>query len=224
MKKTILFLLLAILGTSGFGLTPIKDASTLYYNSDPSFDKFAIGFGIGFGFFNPEDVNDYLAYIYSSSNGYDMEFGTTDIFMNENLSFVASIRPIKYLRVNIVAEAGVGPKLISLDNGNTDFYNFGRYSGGVEAFFNLPFGSGRNCFMFGVGSLYHHLYFEDYIGNTVGIRVIPFGMSFKVGKFQPQILVGGDLLTKAIDKTYSDYNSNFELNYNQGFIHINFLF
>lgn len=225
MKKPILFTMFVIWGIMGYCIIPFNNERSLYLNnSDPNIDKFSIGFGLGFGFFDPEDVNNYLSYIYSSSNGYNMEFGTTDIFMNENLSFVISIHPVKLLRVNIVGEAGIAPKLITLNTGNSDFYNFGRYSGGIETYFNLPFGSGRHSFIFGVGSLYHHLYFDDYSGDTFGLRVIPFGMAFNFGKFKPQIMIGGDLLTKAIDKSYSEYSNDFELNYDHGFVHINFLF
>ncbi len=141
--------------------------------------------------------------------------------MNENIAAVVTYRPIKMLRINLSAEAGIGPKLVRINNGETNYHNFGRYSGGLEAYLNVPIGSGRHSILFGVGSFYHHLYFEGYSGNTIGIRVIPFGMSFSIGKFQPQILLGGDLLSNVIDNS-NDYD--FELNYNHGFIHINLLF
>lgn len=209
MKRLALLCVAMIFFMASFSATPFSiklEANEI--------DKFGIGVGLGFGFFYPSDVNDWLDFHYSN---YYMEFGSTDLFMNEQISFVTTFRPIKLLRFNIMAEAAIGPKIVRINNGGTNFHNFGRYSVGAEAYLNVPIGSGRHSMLFGVGSLFHHMYFEDYSANTVGLRVIPFGMSFQLGNFQPQVLVGGDLLTNATD-------GYFELNYNGGFIHINLLF
>lgn len=211
-------MLLLIMAVSIYGIitasSPLRKNNTNIIVQDPEFDKFGIGFGIGFGFFYPSDVNDWLDEKYSN---YMMQFGSIDLFMNEQIAFVASFRPVKMLRININAEAGIGPKLVNTNDAGTNFHNFGRYSAGTEAYLNVPIGSGKHSVLFGAGVSYHHIYFEEYRGNTIGLRIIPFGMSFNFGGFQPQILLGGDLLSKATDGT-------FELNYNHGFIHINLLF
>ncbi len=218
MKKTTLLLCAVAYTMIAIAVNPTLDYASKNINQDHEFDNFGIGFGIGFGFFYPGDVNDWIEREYSN---YTQEFGSFDIIMNENISLVATFRPINMLRINISAEAGIGPKLVTTDDAGTNFHNFGRYSGGVEAYLNVPFGSGRNSMLFGVGSFFHHMYFEDYSGNTIGVRVIPFGMSFQFGDFQPQILLGGDLLSSVTD---TRGGNNFELNYNHGFIHINLLF
>lgn len=212
MKK----LLLIIISFSLSGIVSAFEPQINGYSNlqNKEFDKFGIGLGIGFGFFYPGDVNDWINNKYSN---YNMELGSTDLYMTEQIAFVTTFRPIEMIRINVLAEAAIGPKMVMTNDDGTNFHNFGRYSVGAEAYLNVPIGSGRHSILFGVGSLFHQMYFEDYSGNTIGIRVIPFGMSFQFGNFQPQILVGGDLLTKTTD-------GYFELNYNQGFIHINLLF
>ena len=216
MKKITLMLFAMVIAMCAIAKNPTRDFANSSLNKTDDFDKFGIGFGIGFGFFSPSDVNNWLENKYSNYTTANLS-----LYMNENLSFVATFRPVSMLRINVSAEAGMGPKLVITDNDGTKYHNFGRYSGGVEAYLNVPIGSGKHSMLFGVGSFYHHLYFEGYSGNTIGVRVIPFGMSFSLGKFQPQILLGGDLLSNVIDNSH-DYD--FELNYNHGFIHINLLF
>lgn len=217
MKKITLMLFAIATTLFAVAINPNKDNYTYSVKSSSDYDKFGIGFGIGFGFFNPEDVNNWLENEYSRYT----EVTNLSIYMNENIALVASFRPIEMLRVNLSAEAGIAPKLIITDDRGTKYHNFGRYSGGIEAYLNVPIGSGRHSILFGVGSFYHYMYFEEYSGNTIGVRVIPFGMSFGFRKTQLQLLLGGDLLASANDtRGYT----NFNLNYNHGFIHINFLF
>lgn len=214
MRKTYTLLVCLFLSSVLLAKQPLLENNKSLSSGSSEFKKFGIGIGVGFGFFNPEDVNNWLEEEYSN---YYLQMGSFDIFMNAQLSFSTTIRPVKFLRLNIIGEAAFGPKLVATDNAGSNFHNFGRYSAGAEAFLNVPIGSGKHSLLFGVGALYHFMYFEDYNGGTVGLRVIPFGMSFQFGKFQPQILLGGDLNAIAMD-------GSFELNYNQGFLHFNFLF
>ncbi|HPM12745.1 MAG TPA: hypothetical protein PK734_04560 [Bacteroidales bacterium] len=188
-----------------------------FYN-ETEYKKIGIGFGIGFGFFYPSDVNDYLEERYQNYSTVNLS-----IYMNEQLSITATYRLAKYMRINITGEAAIGPKLMSTGT----FYNYGRFSGGAELYFNKPIGSTKHSFIFGVGPMYHHMYFEGSKGNDLGMRIIPFGISMQFGKFQPQVIVGCDLLSKAQSRI-QEYNSgitrDFEMSYNGGFVHINCLF
>ncbi len=177
----------------------------------------SLGFGVGTGIFYPNDVNDWIEAQYQGRETYNL-----DLYTNAGIAFVGSVKLAENFRLNVTAETAFGAKAIDVQYGGTDWYNFGRFSVGAEAFLEVPIASGRNCILFGGGPMFHHMYFEDFDANTVGLRVIPFGMSFRFGPVKPQFLVGADLFSKAEDSssTYSD----FELNYNGFYAQFNILF
>jgi len=205
--------------------TPQFSATTFEQEKENNIDVFGFGFGFGLGFFYPGDVNQYLEDTYAN-----METINLNLYMNEMLALCFTIRPVKMFRINIDLEAGIGPKFVVEDNGDTEFYNLGRYSFGINPMLNVPMGSGKNSLLFGVGLMLHRMYFEDYKASTVGGRIIPFGLSFQFGNFQPQVVIGFDI-AKATDRgmqtnpfTGSTTISNFDLNYTGGIVKVNLCF
>lgn len=191
--------------------------------TDDGIKVFGMGFGIAFGGFSPGDVNEYIESQYEDVTEF---FGSYSIYMCEEFAVVMTFRPSRMFRFNVAFEAGIAPKIVSVSyytsygsSSSTDFYNFGRYGASIEGYLNLPLGSGRKANMlFGAGTAFHYMYFQDYKATKLGLRVTPLGWSFKFGGFQPQVLLGADLFAKGVD------DSSFELNYTRGFLKINLCF
>lgn len=195
-------------------------ASSQGQPSGADFDKFSFGFGIGIGGFYPEQVNDYLSAKYSE---YSLDFGSFDMYLNEYFKVLFNIRPIKYLSIEIPLEAGIAIKTVrtkttyygssSSSSSSDDFYLFGRFSAGTIIHANLPIGSGRHHIRIGAGPMYHYMYFEDFSASTVGFRVVPFGMGFHFGKFNPYFNLFFDYAKASTGNTTGYYDPTSSVSY-----------
>ncbi len=128
------------------------------------------GIGIGMGGFAPKDVNDYLRdYWDSQIAGYYTtgQFGFPEIYVN----FVVQISGGTYLSQNVelkgLVEVGVAPKLIVIHD--SEFFNFIRYSPGVECNYHFPTSNNKTFFL-GGGFLYHNMKFEKWNASSLSPR------------------------------------------------------
>lgn len=219
MKKAISLICILTLSITVFG--SIYEPPTSMNLIRPQTNTFGFGASIGIGFFYPTDVNNYILNKLESENPYDI-FYNTSIYEFINIGAVATFRPMKNIRINANGELGYAPKFII----NYDKFNLGRLSLGFDTYFNKPIGSTKQSFIFGAGPYFHHMYFENFSANKLGLRIIPFGAALQFGGFQPQILLGCDLFAKktarAVD--YTGFENDLDLSYNGGFLRINLCF
>lgn len=168
--------------------------------------------GIAAGFFNPGDVNDYIA---ASAGAMSTEFGTTDMFVNYEIKGGVTFR-LKHVDFSGDLAFGVAPKWIIVTNGSNMNYYFTRISPGISANYYMPMKSKRMEFFLGGGVQYHFMKFEDIKGHTPGFT-LRAGISMQFGKFNMQPNVS--FLYARTDDTNLMRNG-FILNYTSGLIGI----
>jgi len=180
--------------------------------------KVLVGIGINIGFFNPEDINQYIE-DWMSEKGIIELVGTSDMVMNLGGHFDIGYRINDYIELYGTIEYCAGMKYISVSGGTNHFFNLGRFSPGFIANILIPLSSSaRNSFFVGGGVLYHMMKFEEYSGNTAGLR-IQAGFSLNNFNFNPQIFLAYDAA-----KTTDQDDEDFEMNYSgiQVGINLNF--
>lgn len=178
-------------------------------------DSFQFNFfpSVHIGFFNPEDVNDYIA---NDLSGYSITMGTTDLILSFNLGLGVGFRFANLVEIQPIVEYSIAPKIIA----NIDkSYSFSKFSGGMMANFLVPLADDRkHSIILGAGMFYNNLKFEEFTGNTIDPR-FQAGFSLNNNKFNPQILLSVDLA-----KTEADDHEYFELNYTSVRIGVNLNF
>lgn len=184
---------------------------SVFATSQPAFSqdskmKVYPTFGLGIGFFNPSDVNDYVEI--SLPSNYELEFGTTDMFMY--FEFMAGVTfRTKRFDVTPYADFALAPKWVTVIGGDDDyFYNFTRLSPGVMANYYFPSKSEKHAFFIGGGVQYQFMSFEDFQASAPGFRA-QAGYSMQFGKFNLQPYAAFRY-SKAKDSVGM---SDFELNY-----------
>jgi hypothetical protein len=170
--------------------------------------------GFSFGFFNPKDVNQYIE-DYLDSRGMLMTSGFSNIIMCFSARADVKIKPHKLFDIDIFGEFTAAPKFLTVDNGESLSFNFGKRSFGALANFNIPLGSGRHYFFFGAGPAYHSMKFEEFSASTLGTRIdVGINMNFKKIELRPTFFFD---ITEAND-------DGFSMNYTSGNVGISILF
>ncbi len=156
-----------------------------FYISQPSAEaqekKFAVGPGLSInaGYFDPEDVNTYIA---NELRNYQIFLGTSDMFLYyEASAFIKfKTRLVEFLPSFSYA---ISPKIVT--GADENFY-FTRMSPGFIANFFIPVGfRGEHAFLIGGGVQYNIMAFEGYEGKGLGYRV-QAGFDFQFGNFNLQ--------------------------------------
>ncbi|MCW3804057.1 hypothetical protein [Plebeiibacterium marinum] len=191
---TIIFLFALALNVPGQEINTVyaSDSKPIYF-----------GFGIGFGFFYPDDVNDYIS---EQLQGYDIYSGTKEIYMNFSGRASLYFKMTQNIDLGIFLEAAWAPKWIYDE---ADYYfSFSRVSPGIAPKIYFPVGSGKNAFFISPGVMYNNMKFEGYQASNIGGK-LQAGASLKLGsiKLQPY---GAINIANASDKTAM---GDFDLNY-----------
>lgn len=200
MKKRVL---LGIICSLVLVFAAVAQDETIRFNKG----KFLVGIGIHIGFFNPEDVNQFVE-DWLSDEGLIETVGFSDMILNLGLGFDLGYRINDYVELYGTAEYSAGMKYIKVVGGTSKFFNFGRFSPGLVVNALIPLSqNAKNSIFFGGGVFYHAMRFEDFECNAPGYRG-HFGISLNNFGFNPQIFLAYDF-AKGNDKT----NEDFELNY-----------
>lgn len=176
---------------------------------------------VHFGFFSPDDVNNYIR---NDLSGYTVTSGTTDLILNINLGIGFGFRFYNIFEIQPIFEYSIAPKIIA---GSDKNYAFNKFSSGLMANLLIPIADNRkHSIVVGAGMFYNMLSFEEFSGNCISPR-FQAGISLNNNKFNPQILLGVDLAKTNADK-YEDIELNdnevFELNYTSFRIGVNLNF
>lgn len=167
---------------------------------------------IHFGFFSPDDVNQY---IYDDLSNYTITFGTTDLIINFNVGAGFGFRFFNLVEIQPQFEYSIAPKVIS----GADSYSFTKFAGGMMGNFMIPILQNRkSSIIVGVGMFYNNMSFEEYSGSSVNPRV-QTGLSLNNNRFNPQIILAYDLA-----KTTADDAEYFELDYSSFRVGVNLNF
>jgi hypothetical protein len=153
-----------------------------------------VGPGLGLGFFNPSDVNQYMENWLDSQGSYSVQEGFSGMVLNVVPRISVSFAPIKYLQLQAVGELGWGPKIVMVQNGESEFFNFMRYSVGLMVNGHLPLGNDRYSIYLGGGVLHHWMAFKDYDGSGLGYRG-QLGIRFLGRRLIPELYVAFDYAT-----------------------------
>lgn len=165
------------------------------------------GIGIGFGFFYPRGVNEYINNELSS---YYMQYGTQEMFMYYDLEGSLTYK-MKWFDVTALAEYAIGPKFILITNTSEWItYGFSRFSPGMLADFYLPFGTGRHAVFMGGGAQYHFMKFKTVKAHNIGFR-IQAGVSLQFRKINIQPLLAFNIANAKDEMTVNEqlYDLNF---------------
>jgi hypothetical protein len=149
-----------------------------------------LGPGIGFGFFYPQGVNDYLEYR-KDLQGAEVETGTTAIYYNMVPKVAFDIAPIEYVQFQLVGEIGWAPKFIGVSGGDSGTFHYLRYSGGGTVNGHLPLKGGKYSVFLGAGALFHYLRFEGYSAWAPGARGVA-GFRFYRKRVVPEVFLAFD--------------------------------
>ncbi|MCU0456022.1 MAG: hypothetical protein MUE74_06945 [Bacteroidales bacterium] len=156
-----------------------------FYVSQPSAEaqekKFTVGPGLSInaGYFNPKDVNAYIA---NELRNYQIFVGTSDMYLYyEASAFIKfKTRLVEFLPSFAY---GISPKIVT---GADEDFNFTRMSPGFITNFFIPVGfKGKYAFLLGGGVQYHMMNFEGYSGKGLGYRA-QAGFDFQFGNFNLQ--------------------------------------
>lgn len=168
-------------------------------------------FGVGFGFFYPGDVNDYIEYSLPSS--YIIEYGTPEIFMLIDLHAGVTFR-MKRFDVSAMLEYDIAPKFIMVEGGDDITFVFSRVAPGITANYYVPVGTGRHAFFLGGNVNYSFMIFEDFRASSPGFK-IQLGFSMQFGKFNLQPF-GAFNYASGTDSDNSSWGKDFKLNFTNG--------
>ncbi len=172
-----------------------------------------IGGGLTFGFFWPGDVNDHMeSWQNSQGDIVVQQSGFSGMIFNLVPRLAVSVVPVRFVEITGLMEVGWGPKIITVIGGDSEFFNFVRYSPGATVNAHIPISDRRDSIFLGGGVLYHHLVFKDYSANAIGFRgqagYKMFTNSIMVEGFLAFDWATGDT---GMPRTYSDGEMN--LNY-----------
>lgn len=98
------------------------------------------------------------------------EEGTSDMF----LSFVPRLSvvyaPIEIVQFELIGELGWAPKIVVVQNGDSDVFHYTRATTGLNVNIHIPFKNYRRSFFLGAGGSVNRMKFEDYHGVAPGVR------------------------------------------------------
>jgi hypothetical protein len=107
---------------------------------------FYFGAGIGFGFYNPQDLNAVIKSNYGDN--YMLESGTFDMLLYFVLNAKGSFFFSRYTELQVEIEGAIGPKVVSTENyGNSDFYSFNRFTPALKFNFHIPAGKRLSVYL-----------------------------------------------------------------------------
>lgn len=119
---------------------------------------FQVGAGFSFGFFNPSDINDYIADDLDFHNMI-VQTGFSGMFLNIGGRFFVGYKTDINLGVETFLEGAIGPKIISVNGGGGMAYLFNRFSPGVKLTYNLQL-SKKSSLVFGTGPMFNNMNFK----------------------------------------------------------------
>lgn len=174
-------------------------ASRAPQDRGPKWMSVFLGPGLSFGFFYPADVNSYMEAWVDRQGTVVSQSGFTGMFLNLVPRVTFEFLPLPYLGIQAVGEVGWGPKILSVSGGDSEFFNFMRYSGGGGVNGYLPLKQGSMALLAGGAVLYHHMDFDGYAKGTVGFRG-KLGLRIYNRRFTPEIVVAFDWARAELDR------------------------
>jgi hypothetical protein len=174
---------------------------------------FYFGAGIGFGFFNPEDINSIIEYNYGSAS---TEMGFYEMILYFVINAKGSFFFTKHTELQIGLEGAFGPKLITDANSSeTDFYSFNRFTPSLKFNFHIPAGKKLSIY-FGPGVNWSAMKFknehgEDLKNNTIGFSG-QAGVMVRFSKWAIAPFLDVNFIN-AKDTEVNGVNTDLELNY-----------
>jgi hypothetical protein len=141
--------------------------------------------------------------------------GFSGIFMCFGAHADVKIKPHKLFDIDIFGELTAAPKILTVNTGETESFNFGKRSLGVLANFNHHFASGRHYLFLGAGPAYHSMKFKNYSASTLGARA-DLGINLNFNKIELRPVFFFDIANAD--------DSGFSMNYTSGNIGISILF
>ena len=185
---------------------------------------FLIGPGLSLGIFYPSEVNNYMERWLDNQGTVVSKSGFTGMFINIVPRVTMEFLPIEYVGIEVLGELGWGPKIISIEGGDSKIFSFVRYSVGGAVNGYIPLSGGRKAIKLGVGGLFHHMSFEGFSTNTVGFRA-QAGYRIYQRIFTPEIFAAFDY-AKGDVGTPGGFTSNYpkNLNFTGVIVGVNFYF
>jgi hypothetical protein len=176
-------------------------------------------FGVGFGFFYPSDVNQYIQ-DEMNTLGYIEEYNT-DLYMYFEIRGGLTYR-IKSIDFSTIIEYDIAPKWIMVSGGGDDLtYYYSRIAPAIMVNYYIPVGAGRNAFFLGGGVNYSFMKFEDFNASNPGFKLqAGFNLQFGGFNLQPFGAFNYATATDSSDPFWGD----FVLSYLSGQIGVNFSF
>jgi hypothetical protein len=138
-------------------------------------------FGIGIGFFYPQDVNQYIKDEIVSRYGTSYN---TDLYMYLEVKGGITFR-LKHVDFNGMLEYDIAPKFAIVTGGDNISYNYSKISPEVSANYYFPSKSARHSFFIGGGVNYNFMKFEKYSASSPGIKM-QFGYNMQLHKLNLQ--------------------------------------
>lgn len=129
-----------------------------------------IGGGIGFAFFAPTHVNDHMEHFVGRQGSVSYQSGFSAMIFNLVPRFAVTVMPVRFLEVGGLMELGWGPKIITVMGGESQMFNFMRYTPGALLNVHIPISGRRDSIFLGGAFLYNFMAFEDYTANAPGFR------------------------------------------------------
>ncbi len=184
------------------------------YSQEEKKDKlFFFGAGVGFGFFNPEDINSIIEYNYG---GASTEMGFYEMILYFVINAKGSFFFTKYTELQIELEGAFGPKIISDVNSNeTDLYSFNRFTPALKFNFHIPAGD-RLSIYFGPGVNWSTMKFKNVHGEDLKNNAIGFsgqaGVMIRFRKWAIAPFLDVNFINGK-DTEVNGSNTDLELNY-----------
>ena len=140
---------------------------------------------IGFGFFYPEHVNEYIEDKILS--GYTSEINT-ELYMYYEIRGGITLR-MKTIDFGASLEYDIAPKFVVVTGSDNITYAYGRFAPEIFTDFYIPSKSGKNAFFIGAGINYSFMKFKEYSASAPGASVrAGYSIQLKSVNFQPYAL------------------------------------
>jgi hypothetical protein len=178
-------------------------------------------FGIGIGFFYPQDVNEYIENEITSEY---TDTYNTEMYAYYEIKAGVTFR-LKKVDFSAILEYDIAPKYMVVNGGSSSsvFYSFSRFAPELSANYYIPTSSsGKQALFIGGAVNYSFMTFKSFSASAPGFKV-QLGYSLQVGKMNMQPYLAFRYAT-ATDKSDDYAYPDFELNYTGGQIGINFSF
>jgi len=196
-------------------LTLIIAAISIQSYSQNDLKLFYFGAGVGFGFFSPGDVNELISDSYSNATEI---FGSYDMYVYYVLNVKGSFFFSKYTELQLEAEWGFSPKLVSI-NSETDIWFYRRITPALKFNVHIP-ASDKLSIYFGPGINWNSLKLNT--PEDTGLKSSCIGFSAQAGvmirfrKFAIAPFIIADFINTDDSETVGDdagYTTDIGLNY-----------